>query len=175
VADHSSAERTDVVPTAAATADVRSPGSNMPACIVCQTPNAPCQLGVPARGGSNFFRCDCPRSGSFALAEDALLELERLLGEVPLRRSVMSHTLRRMQRPDNSHFHIITNDELPTFCNLSSRQPTPLEQVDNLILWIGKNQAAPSEADVDRPALGLGYDYRGERRAKFRCSAWRTR
>ncbi len=29
-------------------------------------------------------------------------------------------------------------------------------------------------AGIGRPALGLGYDSRAGRRAKFRCSAWRT-
>lgn len=65
----------------------------------------------------------------------------------------MSHTLRRMQRPDNSHLHIITTDELPTFWN-EKRLPTPLEQADNLILWIGDNQTTPdSWAETTVPAI----------------------
>lgn len=66
----------------------------------------------------------------------------------------MSHTLRRMQRPDNSHLHIITSDELPTFWK-EERLPTPLEQVDNLILWIGDNQPTPDVfAEITVPAIG---------------------
>jgi hypothetical protein len=56
----------------------------------------------------------------------------------------MSHTLGRMQRPDQKHLHVIEADELPTFWR-EERLPSPLEQADNLILWIGDNQAAPSE------------------------------
>jgi hypothetical protein len=81
-------------------------------CIVCQTPNATYQPSIPNDGGPNFFRYDCPRCGSFALAENAGLDLEAQLVQAPLRRSLMSHTLRRIQRPDNSHLHIITKDEL---------------------------------------------------------------
>jgi hypothetical protein len=68
--------------------------------------------------------------------------LERLVAEVPLRRSLMSHTLRRMQRPDQKHLHVIQVDELPTFWR-EERLPSPLEQADNLILWIGQNQQTP--------------------------------
>jgi hypothetical protein len=65
----------------------------------------------------------------------------------------MSHTLRGMQCPDNSHLHLITNDELPSFWR-EERLPTPLEQLDNLILWTGDNQAAPSVwAETTVPAI----------------------
>jgi hypothetical protein len=47
-----------------------------------------------------------------------------------------------MQRHDNSHLHIISSDELSTFWR-EGRLPTPLELVDNLILWIGDNQTTP--------------------------------
>jgi hypothetical protein len=55
----------------------------------------------------------------------------------------MSHTLRRMQRPDTKHLRVIRDDELPTFWR-EGRLPSPLEQADNLILWIGDNQTTPS-------------------------------
>ena len=45
-----------------------------------------------------------------------------------------------MQRPDNSHLHIITSDELPTYWK-DERLPTVLEQADSLILWIGDHQS----------------------------------
>jgi hypothetical protein len=122
-------------------------------CIVCQTPNTKCEPGVAPRGGQNFYRYDCPRCGSFALAENAGLELEGQLAQAPLRRSLMSHTLRRMQRPDHSHLHIITKEDLPAFWR-EERLPTPLEQADNLILWIGDNQTTPDVwAETTVPAI----------------------
>jgi hypothetical protein len=58
-----------------------------------------------------------------------------------------------MQRPDNSHLHIITKNELPTFWR-EERLPTPLEQADNLILWMGDNQIKPDAwAETTIPAI----------------------
>lgn len=124
----------------------------MPKCIVCENPNARCEDGASPRG-EPFSRYECPRCGSFVLDKKAGYDLEYQLGQVPLRRSLMSHTLRRMQRPDNSHPHIITKDELPTFWK-QERLPTPLEQADNLILWIGDNQTTPDVwAETTVPAI----------------------
>lgn len=109
----------------------------MPSCIVCATPNATLQSGV-----GDFTRYNCFRCGLFALSGSADRVIEKLLAEVPLRRSLMSHTLRRMQRPDQTSLHIIQSDELPTFWK-EGRLPTPPEQADNLILWIDDNQATP--------------------------------
>src|SRR5271170_2154815 len=109
----------------------------MPNCIVCKTPNTTREPGV-----GDFARFVCPRCGSFALSGTAESALERMLAEMPIRRSLMSHTLRRMQRLDQKQLHIIQNDELSTFWR-DERLPSPLEQADNLILWIGDNQATP--------------------------------
>jgi hypothetical protein len=55
----------------------------------------------------------------------------------------MSHTLRRMQLPNDRHLRIIRDDELASFWR-EDRLPTPLEQADNLILLIGNTQETPS-------------------------------
>jgi hypothetical protein len=109
----------------------------MPNCIVCNARNATKRLGA------DFARLDCPRCGSFALSGTAEALLEQRLAEVELRRSLMSHTLRRMQRPDQNRFHIIRDDELATFWS-ERRLPSPPEQADNLILWMGDNQPTQS-------------------------------
>jgi hypothetical protein len=110
----------------------------MPNCIVCNSPNA-----SRREGEGDFARFDCPRCGSFALSGTAEAVLARRLDEVPLRRSLVSHTLRRMQRPEKRSLHVIRVDELPNFWS-EERLPSPLEQADNLILWIGDNQPTPS-------------------------------
>jgi hypothetical protein len=69
---------------------------------------------APTRSG-DFALFDCPRCGSFALSGTAESALERMLTEMPLRRSLMSRTLGRMQRPDKKHLHVIQTDEIPTF------------------------------------------------------------
>jgi len=107
-------------------------------CVVCNTPSPRRQ-----EGDGDFARFDCPRCGAFALSGSAEASLEGLLAEVPLRRSLMSYTLRRMQRPGSKHLRIISSDDLPTFWR-EDRLPTPLQQADNFILWVGDNQEMPS-------------------------------
>ena len=110
----------------------------MPSCIVCNNPRA------TKREEADVARFNCPRCGSFALSGTAAGLLEQRLAEVPLRRSLMSHALRRMQRPDQKHLRTIRDDELPTFWS-EGRLPSPLEQADNLILLIGDRQPTPSD------------------------------
>ena len=81
----------------------------MPNCIVCNTPN------VKLQHGSDLTRYDCERCGTCVLSETAVAVLSPRLEEMPLRRSLMSHTLRRMQRPGETHHHIISSDEPPSF------------------------------------------------------------
>jgi hypothetical protein len=107
-------------------------------CIVCRTSNSSRQ-----GGNGDFARFDCPRCGSFILSGTAEAALEGLLTEVPLRRSLMSHTLRRMQLPSDKHLRVIKDTDLADLWS-EGRLPTPLEQADNVILWLGDNQETPS-------------------------------
>lgn len=109
----------------------------MPNCIVCNTPNASRQ-----QGDGLFARFSCARCGLFALNQFAEIALERPFAEAPIRRSLMSHTLRRMQSPRSGTLHIITPDDLPNYWR-EGRLPSPLEQADNLVLWIGDHQPTP--------------------------------
>jgi hypothetical protein len=106
-------------------------------CLVCNAQNTETQPGV------DITRFNCPRCGTFVLSESAEASLERPLAEVPIRRSIMSHTLRRMQVSGDKHLRVIRSDELPTFWN-EGRLPTPMQQADNFILWVGDNQEIPS-------------------------------
>src|SRR5262245_44190105 len=116
-------------------------------CIVCETEGAELRLinGCP--------RFDCRRCGSFVLSPTAEATIETKFNEKPLRRSLMSHTLRRMQQADDKHLRIITDNDLPTFWR-DERLPTPQQQADSLILWIGDNQETPLRSSfIDRSAL----------------------
>jgi hypothetical protein len=48
-----------------------------------------------------------------------------------------------MQQPGGKPLHIIQSEELPTFWR-EEKLPTPPQQADAFILWLGDNQAAPS-------------------------------
>jgi hypothetical protein len=98
-------------------------------------------------------RFDCRRCGSFVLSGTAEQTLETRLSEKPLRRSLMSHTLRRMQQVGDKRLRVITDGDLPTFWR-NERLPTPQKLADNLILWIGDNQETPfRSASIDRSAI----------------------
>jgi hypothetical protein len=112
----------------------------MPDCIVCKTPNCERQ----AHGDTDAVLNVCPRCGTFALTGTAEAILPGLLNAVPIRRALMSHALRKMQRPNNDHLKPITSDELAVFWS-RGRSLTPQEQADNLLLWIGDNQSTSAE------------------------------
>lgn len=112
----------------------------MPNCVVCDTPGASGQQGL-----GDFMTFECPRCGTFALTGTAIATLPSKFRELPLRRALMSHTLRRMQRNSSGgRRHIFDSDELPTFWR-QGHLPTPQEQADYLILWIGDNQPSAFE------------------------------
>jgi nucleoside 2-deoxyribosyltransferase len=109
----------------------------VPNCVVCNTTNASLSRGSDS--GTDFVRIECSRCGGFALSDAAEAALER---ETPLRKSVMSHTLRRMHLPGSTPVRVIKKAELPTFWQ--EKLPSPMQQADNLIRWIGDNQETPS-------------------------------
>ncbi len=128
-------------------------------CIVCNTPNSERQ----GLGKSALYQC--PRCGSFALSISAENVLPGQLNEVPIRRSIMSHALRRMQRPNGEHLTTITSSEISSFWRI--RLPTPQQQADNLVLWIGDNQITASDYAETTPAalgatIGTAISRRGE-------------
>ena len=106
-----------------------------------------------APGAGDFARFDCLRCGSFTLSGTPVGTIETKFNEIPLRRSLMSHILRRMQQPDDKQLRAISDDELPTFWR-NETLPTPQRPADNLILWMGDNQETSSTtARIDRSAL----------------------
>jgi hypothetical protein len=85
---------------------------------------------------------ECARCGKFVLCgtvangfSDSFMTLRK--------RAVLSHRLRRMQRPDGTPVQIY-QEELRTF-NLDDPLPSPAQQADSLILWIGDHQASPAQ------------------------------
>ena len=103
-------------------------------CIVCETPNA----DIRPVGGATIF--DCKRCGRFSLADSVVATIETDFKKEPLRRAIMSHTLRRAFR-GQEEAKIITTYDLPSYW-AAGRLPTPQQRADSFILWIGENQPA---------------------------------
>ena len=82
-------------------------------------------------------RFDCRRCGSFILP-DKYGQLPNLSSR---QRALLSHKLRRMQR-DNGQLPEVSDSISP---KVEDPLPSPAEQADNLIRWIGDHQPSPGE------------------------------
>jgi hypothetical protein len=109
----------------------------MGTCIVCEAQGA---HETPGTEGNIFFtRFTCQRCGVFVLSDGAMRSLQRDVRDIPIRRSLMSHVLRRMQASGGMSSRLIDADQLDSFWR-QEKLPSALQQVDNLILWIGDRQ-----------------------------------
>jgi hypothetical protein len=95
----------------------------------------------PFPGASDVTEYVCPRCGAFALTGTAAAVLPHQFEIDPIRRALMSHKLRRMHQPECKTVWV-ASDSLDVFW-IEGRLPTPQQQVDSLILWIGDNQPSP--------------------------------
>jgi hypothetical protein len=114
-------------------------------CIVCE--------GAAVRkAGPDSARYECYRCEQFVVSDSVEQTLPAMLDELPIRRSLMSHALRRIKHPD-SRRPLITTTQLPSFW-AEERLPTVRQMADALILWIGNTQRTPFEhAGINRAAL----------------------
>jgi hypothetical protein len=100
------------------------------ACPVCETDPAKVRVSGP------HIHVTCFRCGGFALARSVFDDLPEWFQRDSSRPSRMSYTIRRMQRQDKP---IATHpNAIETFWE--TPLPTPNEQANELILWIGDNQ-----------------------------------
>jgi hypothetical protein len=118
-------------------------------CVVCGSNQCTRAAGLQAS------RFECARCGTFLLSVPVEATIEALLAENPLRRSLMSYALRRMQQP-GADPEKITLSQLPTFWS-EERLPTLQAQVDNLLLWIGDNQKTSVDYALGTPAAIAAY------------------
>jgi hypothetical protein len=118
-------------------------------CAVCGCQACTRMAGVQAS------RFECARCGIFVLTISAEATIEGLLAENPLRRSLMSYALRRMQRPGVLP-EKITTSQLPSFWS-DERLPTLQVQIDNLLIWIGDNQKTSLDYAVGAPTAIAAY------------------
>jgi hypothetical protein len=85
---------------------------------------------------------DCPRCGQFVICDLTSQELP-VDYRTPQRREVLSHRLRcRLHQSGNPP--LIYFEELPEW-GLDEPLPSPAEQADRLIVWIGDRQPSPRE------------------------------
>jgi hypothetical protein len=88
----------------------------------------------------------CTRCGTFALARSVFDDLPEWFRLDPNRASRMSHTIRRMQR--QGQLIIVHPNTVETYWE--TQLPTPSEQANELIQWIGNNQVGGAKAATER-------------------------
>jgi hypothetical protein len=115
-------------------------------CPVCESP------ATREAGLGDFARYDCHRCGAFVLNGSAEATIEGLLAAEPIRRSLTSHTIRRMQMASGAPPRISEYD-LPSYWG-AGRLPAPQQRADYLVLWCGDNQHGPAwHANTTVPAI----------------------
>ena len=107
-------------------------------CPICDNPN--CDFLPGSQWGYPIY--DCPRCGSYAVVGTANGILPGLLQNNSINGSVLSHMIRRAQRPGEPV--TIFESDLDGYRN-ASPLPTPREQVDNVVTWVGVNQQTPAD------------------------------
>jgi hypothetical protein len=135
------------------------PVFRMDRCSVCESPiRGQQELGA-------LVGYECPRCGQCAVpgpVPATLRELEAFLGPLSNtrgrhRRSRLSHILRRQQR-DNGSYAAISMDRLQDW-RLDDPLPSPIEQADSIILWVGDRQPSVGETvriEPDQLAAWIG-------------------
>jgi hypothetical protein len=118
----------------------------VPECPICSSP-----VQGP-REASNWSGFDCPRCGRWEIAADAsgitylfAHEIGGWDAQAARRRSRLSHILRRQQPADQSERAKIPSGNLESW-HLDEPLPPPSEQLDQLIICIGKNQPSHAES-----------------------------
>lgn len=121
-------------------------GSMDQICPVCST--APTEV----TGWGPLVRIKCDRCGEFNLTDSLNQDLPGFFLRMPPQAAaIMSHTIRRMQR-QGRQITVFPNT-VQTFLS-NGHLPTPNEQADELILWIGDNQP-DSASNASAPELLL--------------------
>lgn len=83
----------------------------------------------------------CPKCGPFSLSGTLVSTINSKL-DTPVKRAILSHTIRRMQR--DTEWPFLTSNLVKNI--LADRSvPSPHEEADNLILWLGDNLPGPGE------------------------------
>lgn len=98
---------------------------------------------------ADFVGCDCPRCGQFHMSDHAVATLQNLIARKEINVSRLSHDLRvRFDASKAKHF-LRTTELQPYKEDLA--YVSVQQQLDNLILWIGRNQG-PAHDWIEAPS-----------------------
>jgi len=111
-------------------------------CLVC---GAPATLLGPVAHYADTDAIECPRCGRFLISGTVKVVLEGLIQRRAINKSRLSHALRLRYDTQRQPPPFLRRDsDLQSYQDDPSHI-SPQEQLDNFILWTGKNQGAPHE------------------------------
>jgi hypothetical protein len=123
----------------------------MPECPICFSPVQ------PPKETTDWSGYDCPRCGRWSVGLDASgieFMMAREIGEwdagaeAVRRRSRLSHIYRRQQTGEKNRWVEIPAANWRSRFLDSEPLPTPSQQLDNLILWLGEHQPSIAESTL---------------------------
>src|SRR5262245_51059540 len=109
-------------------------------CPVCRTPD------VSNESSTSRRRYQCPRCGDYFLssqADEAIVDIARTRQA----RAVLSYAIRRMPRPSKGP-PTLWSEDVERLVR-ETKLPDPLEQLDNLVVWLGENTESGTYVEVD--------------------------
>lgn len=108
----------------------------MQPCPVCET-----ALVKTERQGDRVF-LECPRCGPYSLSSSAESMLQGALERTDGGRAILSYALYRMAKREQ--WAMLSSTLLENIL-ANTALPSPMEQLDNLVLWYGENQKSPGD------------------------------
>ena len=109
-------------------------------CPICLTPNIE-YAALPLKEDIGF-RYECPTCGSFRIHTATEHFVLRKINGDPIKSAILSHSLRKMQL--HTEWPIIYRDIAKQILN-NNRLPSPAEQAENLIIWLGDTSDSPGD------------------------------
>lgn len=91
---------------------------------------------------SDRYYYECPRCGSYTLSHEANMDLNRYLQKYEYASPKLSYVINRITK--NQQWALLTSDLIENILKNTS-MPTPQEQLNNFILWLGGKQSTPGE------------------------------
>jgi hypothetical protein len=113
---------------------------NPMSCPVC--PNTLRELPTNGDRSRDIAFFDCPFCGTFGLTRQAEINIRRWLDEAWNNVVIFAHALRRMQMADNRP---LVDSRIAEVIMDTGTLPSPHEQADLLIRWLGANVVGPGE------------------------------
>jgi hypothetical protein len=120
-----------------------------PQCPICQWLTSADAL----TDGRGAFTYDCPRCGPYVLTSSVQSTVLNTLRKDFRARAVVSHALRLMHANESEPVKLDTY--LLDAILKNERLPTPAQQADSFVLWLGENQPTYSQRiAIPMPAIG---------------------